>query len=381
LSSHGADGLNKEWSRQDLNSGMGAIPEDVVDLKKELEEKEILIADLEKECKLLRAEEKVREDDLRLIQEDIDAKFGSLDRHNNELRAKLEKVQKKASKAHDLEKAVNSLKEKLKEKEVAQNEENPAAKAPTGEIKHGENLAREQQIIELEEELEAAKTVIEFETSNEYVERLKKEVKAYKEGHRNLKRKVKVEQQLALKKSRKKDETIEFLQKEMMRMRKDVEFRLTQKKTTRSSVKLSLTEETQLQMHNLEDEITHWKGANIELEEELAKLRVEANEWKDKAKQGGYTGEKDDDDVLSAGDDESVVSFMSRLSHISKPFFQEDVSTAASSLFVSPLKDVESTPSQRSTRGLGGLWNRMKTPQGAASKNPAIPYTSGLLDD
>jgi hypothetical protein len=382
-SPHGADGLNKGKSRRASKSEMGAIPEDVVDLKKELEEKEILIADLEKECKSLREEEKVREDDLRLIQEDIDVKFASFDKHNNELRAKLEKAQKKASKAHDLEKTVHRLKEKLKEQEGAQKEEKPAAEAPPEEIKHGENLSREQHIIQLEEDLEAAKTVIEFESSNEYVERLKKEVKAYKEGHRNLKRKVKAEQQEALKKTRKKDETIEFLQKEMMKMRKDVEFRLSLKQTKRSSVKLSMTEETHQHMHDLEDEIIHWKGANIELEEELSKLRVEATDWKDRAKQSGYTGEKDDDDDddLSADDDESVVSFRSRLSHISKPFFQDDVSIASSSLFVSPLKESESTPGQRSMRGLGGLWNRMKTPQGAASKNPAIPYTSALLDD
>lgn len=378
LSTPTADGLNRGKPR-DFGLGMDAITEDVTDLKKELEEKEKLIADLEKECKSLRAEEKARDEDLRLIQEDIDVKFRKLEKHNTELRAKLEKAQKKAATVHDLEKSTTSLKEKVKNEDKSEQEEKSPAAASTGETKHGEILAREQRIIELEEELEAAKKVAEFESSDEYVERLKKEVKAYKEGHRNLKRKVKAEQQDALKRSRKKDATIQFLQKEMIKMRKDVEFRLTQQKSKRNSVKHSMKDVAQQQMQDLEEEIAHWKGANIELEGEVSKLREEANEWKTRAKQGGYTDENDDEDDLSA-DDESVLSFRSRLSQISKPFFQDDVSTA-SSLFVSPLKDLEKTPSGGGLRTLGGLWNRLKTPQGAAAQNPAIPYTSGLLDD
>eukprot|EP00980_Cylindrotheca_fusiformis_P008301 scaffold1736_cov127-Cylindrotheca_fusiformis.AAC.115 len=381
MGSASGEGLSRGKGREQSLS-MDAISEDAAGLKLELEEKEKQIAKLEEECKSLRAEEQAREEDLRLIQEDIDEKFAKLEKHNTELRSKYEKAQKKAAKAHDLEKAVRNLKEQLEEQAVPKREETMAATAATGDGTHGENLAREQRIIELEEELEAAKKVFEFEKSDDYVERLKKELKTYKDGHRNLKRKMKAEQQDFLKKSRKKDETIEFLQKEMIKMRKDVEFRLAQQKQKRNSAKISMTDAAQQQMQDLEDEIVHWKGANIELEEEVSKLRVEANDWKKRAKELGYTDDNgdDDDDELSGADDESVVSFRSRFSQMSSAFFHDDVSTTSSRFLKSPRDNMESTPSQRGLRGLGGLWKRMKSPQGAPN-NPAIPYTSGLLDD
>jgi hypothetical protein len=397
--------------KQNKGLPMKAISEDVDELKHNLEETKKGIAELESKCKALECEKKEiletqkkhgkqQEEDLRLIQEDIDDKFSKLEKHNGDLRNKLEKAQKKAQKAHDLEKAVKKLKEKVKRAKVndVEDEREETPPSPKEETKHGEVLAREQKIIDLEEKVEGYKRASEMTGTDEHVERLKQEIQAYKDGHRNLKKKVKRDQQEALEKSRKKDETIEFLQTEMIKMRKDVEFRMRKKSSVRRSARIPMTEQAQEQMQDLEEEISHWKGQNIDLEKQVITLTTTVSEWKAKAIAGGYkhsNQNNNDFDDLSGDDDESIFSFRSRLSGISKPFgqFDDDKSTVSSisrGLFFIPDTpggrndngDGDQTPpSARAIRGIGTLWNKMRQPLQNQTTNSAIPYTSTLEND
>ena len=381
LSKEGANTVENEVAR----GPMSAFSEGIQGLRQELEKKDLSITELESEVKMLKKEreemladqkeeEKLREEDLKLIQEDIDEKFSALENHNSELLAKLEKAEKKASKAVDLEEKVKKLKEKLKSKSKSAEDEEKKVASPGH---HSEQLEREQKIIELEESLEAAKKELEFQKSDEYTERLKKELKAYQQGHKNLKMKIKSNREEAQAKLRRKDETIEFLQKEMIRMRKDVEFRLVQKKKMRNTVQKSMTDEIQNQIQDLEDEITHFKTSNIGLEEEIAKLKIEAREWKEKALENGYNEGKegDDDDV----DDGTILSFRSRLSSIGKPYGDErSLGSRSNRLFFSP---GESDQPRGAMGALGGLWNRMKVPPAGVPQNGAVAFTMDMDDD
>lgn len=360
-SSHGGGKTKSRGMGSNLMSVPSEAEEDNSELQREIEKMKTTVAVLEEDNEALREEKErlikkhaeedlLRDEDLMMIQEDIDVKFKKLEKQNKELKAK-----------------VKQLKEEQKEL-------GGAPSAPGGGT-HGENLAREQRIIELEEELEAARKVMEFEKSDEYLERLKQEVKAYKEGQRDLKRQLRAEKDQARKKSRKKDETIEFLQKEMIKMRKDVEFKLSKQRSQRNLARQSLDDAGMQEMQNLEDEIAHWKGANIELEEDLVRVRSEISDWKEKAKSAGYRedGEEDSDD------DATVKSFKSRLSHLSRPLASVEPAAAASNFFSrSPGKFSSDNSTASRGLGLGGLWNKMTAPQDPA--NPA-PYSSGILDD
>lgn len=293
------------------------------------EEKIELIKTHEKESKL-------RDEDLQIIQTDIDERIGKIEKQNKDLRTKLDKAQKKAAKADELQKTIEDLKEEL---------EQSGGYRVSSEF-HGENLAREQKIIELEEELEAARKIIEFEKTDEYVERLKQEVKVCKEEKRELKKQIRSEKQKSLKRARKKDETVEFLQKEMMKMRKDVDFKLTQQRKQQSVAMNSLDDVGAQYVQDLEDEVGHWKGANIELEEDLVRIRSEVSEWKEKAKSAGYRDENEDDD---SADGDSVYTFKSRLTQITKQFTGE-ISPKASD-------DNENLDGSLGA-GLAGLWNK-----------------------
>jgi len=177
-----------------------------------------------------------------------------------------------------------------------------------------------------------------------------------------------------------KDETIEFLQKEMIKMRKDVEFKVSKQRRKRNSARQGLDEMGRLEMQELEDEVAHWKGANIEMEEELLKVRSEVKDWKEKAKSAGYKDENDEDSDIDDGG--SIKSFKSRLSRLSKPLASTDtvVSTASVNLFDRSRRNSPGNNNSAHSRGaitLGGLWNRMTAPE----PSPKDPYSSSILDN
>jgi chromosome segregation ATPase len=292
-----------------------------------------------------------------------------------ELSEALAQIQEKQSKIEELEEILKQL----NEEPLNQNTE--------------ESLVKEARTMQLEEELAAAKTELEEKSSGNYVTRLKNEIKTLKEVHKDMKNKLKREEQDSKAKLKKKDDAVSFMQNEMIKMRRDLDkFEKKEKKRAASKDKMAIGGgDLQQQIEDLEDEIDHWKAVNFELEDEVGIWKSEANELKKKMNNGINVKEDDDaDEEVSLG---SIRSFESRASSISKMskhshhslssitqndlFFVSDATSVTN--IPAPPPDEPSTPSQRAMRSLGGIWSKM-TEKPPTRTNSAIPYTMNLDD-
>jgi hypothetical protein len=286
----------------------------------------------------------------------------------------LAQIQEKQSKIEELEESLKQVNEDL----LNQNTE--------------KYLVKEARTMQLEEELVAAKTELEEQSSGNYVTRLKNEIKTLKEMHKDMKNKLKREEQDSKAKLKKKDDAVSFMQNEMIKMRRDLDkFEKKEKKRAASKDKANGGDDLQQQIEDLEDEIDHWKAVNFELEDEVGMWKSEANESKNKLNNGINVMEDDDaDEEASLG---SIQSFNSRTSSVSKMskhshhslssitqndlFFVSDATSMTN--IPPPPSDEPSTPSQRALRSLGGIWSKM-TEKPTTRTNPAIPYTMSLDD-
>jgi len=265
-------------------------------------------------------------------------------------------------------------------------------------------LAKDSRIRQLEDELAASKQTVESLSSGTYVEKLKEEVRFLMEAPKELKKRLKKEEKQAESKLKKKDDTIQFMQSEMVKMKKELT-RIVKREQRREASKEKREEGSlEEQMDDLENEIEHWRAVNDELEDEntalkaeVAASKAEVIEWKEKANEAVKMegkGKRPGDDDISEGSHESLTSEISKmrdfinfsehsidLSVLSKDdlFY---ISNASSEVDTNGNPDNNgeetSTPSQRALRSVTGLWTKMKGPQPGQPNTD--PYAIALDD-
>ncbi|KAL3925114.1 MAG: hypothetical protein SGILL_000619 [Bacillariaceae sp.] len=273
---------------------------------------------------------------------------------------------------------VRVLKEDISEKETTIQELGEKLKNTAANEVGGDDEGKDMLIIELQNQLVAAKKEASGYSSGDYVKRLKNEIKTLKHSYNELKKRMKRMEVDAQAELKRKDEALKSIHREMEKHKRERERLEKREKNlgTGGSV-----EEEGLKKHieDLEDEIDHWKATNADLEHELDLLKSEFSEWKRGREDG------DDDDDLSVGSLMSLNSHMSESA--SELFFVSDSSSMRSNRSISvgippPPGEEPSTPSQRAMRSVSNLWSKMKTEPGGAPP-PAIsaPYGAGMLDD
>jgi chromosome segregation ATPase len=300
------------------------------------------------------------------------ARLGNLENECHDLRLKLdlandvgsasEEIRKMQQQIADKDNTINSLEEKLKN--------------INGSNVDDDDSGKDLLIRELQNQLVAAKKTAEELNSGDYLNKLKLEIKSLRHAYNELKKRMKKEETDTHTKLKKKDDTIQFLQKEMLAIKRELERREKREKNVGSDFFVA---EGDLMKHveDLEDEIDHWKAINADLENELDLLKSEASEWK--------KSNKNKDDADSDGDS-SVGSNQSELSHHSIAsitsndlFFISDSNSMRGHRSVTSANE-SSAHNQRSLRSFSSLWSKMSRAEPTPQPNPAIPYGAGSLD-
>jgi DNA repair exonuclease SbcCD ATPase subunit len=299
--------------------------------------------------------------------------FSSMD---SELNDALDVLEKKEAKIKSLEEKLVKLEGQGQTSSNRSNEE---------DYDDGKDLL----IRELQNQLVAAKKDLQTYSTGDYVTRLKLEVKNLKIGYNDLKKRLKKEENDARALIKKKDESIQSMQKEIAGQKREIERREKREKNLGTDQKLP---DGDLEKHieDLEDEIDHWKATNADLEHELDTLKVEVSELKSKVE-----GSEDLDDDCSVGSIQSFTSQMSEQQQGMEKSNHSITSLRSNDLFfvsnsdsvrghrTVPTSEEPSTPSQRALRTVSDLWSKMRSGPDlpAHSNNPAIPYGIGSLDD
>merc|ERR1712003_230077 len=262
-------------------------------------DQETLIISLEKE-----------KERLRIIQIDNQSKLKKLEFENEDLRVKLDRVTKMTVNVKELPGNSKDLKDAMalvneKNKIIENLEEKIEKLSEKGKNDKSEEEGKDLLIRELQNQLVTTKKEANSLSSGSYVTRLKIEIKKLRESVKNLKKKVKDEEAASKLNMQRKDDSMKLLQKQMQKLKIELERREKREKNFGTDRQLN-NSDLQNHIDDLEDEISHWKSTNADLEMELESLKSGAVEPHDY-----YLSEDDIDDDCSVGSLASVNSRMS----------------------------------------------------------------------
>ncbi len=326
-------------------------------------EDESLIDSLEKE-----------KEDLRKTQMETQSKLRMLQFENDDLKAKLDRVSKMATenqkqipvKSTELVDA-QALVEK-KEKTIKDLEEKIEKLYANGGTSQAEEDGKDLLIRELQNQLVNSKKEASALSSGNYVTRLKLEIKKLRTSVNDLKKRLKDAEGIMKSNLEKKDDAMRLLEKQMQKFKIELERRDKREKNFGAGQGIS---DSALRDHieDLEDEISHWKSTNADLENELEALKSKADEQHD-----FYLSDDDIEDDCSIGSLASVNSKMSLgMSHEDNFFLSESMHS------VGTLEE-PATPS-RAMRTVSNIFSRMRNGPEPPNPNQSFPYGPGSLND
>jgi len=311
---------------------------------------------------------------LRIIQIDNQSKLKKLEFENEDLRVKLdrvtkmtENVKKLPGKSQDLTDALALLEEK---NTIIQNlEEKIDQLGKKDEKDKNEEEGKDLLIRELQNQLVTTKKEANSLSSGSYVTRLKIEIKKLRESVKNLKKKAKDEEAASRMYKLKRDNSVKLLQKQMQKLKNELERREKREKNFGTDRQLN-NSDLQNHIDDLEDEISHWKSTNADLEMELESLKSGAVEPHDY-----YLSEDDIDDDCSVGSLASVNSRMSlSVTHEDNFFLTESTHSNLSD------DQVTATPNKAMQR-VTDLWSKMRNAPEPPNIVQGFPYGPGSLND
>jgi len=327
-------------------------------------ENEALIASLTKE-----------KESLRKTQMETQSKLKMLQFENDDLKVKLDRVSKMATenqkqipvKSTDLADAQALVQEK--DKIIKDLDEKIKNLNSNGGTSQDEEDGKDLLIRELQNQLVNAKKEASTLSSGSYVTRLKLEIKKLRESVKDLKKRLKDAEIASKANMEKKDDSMRLLEKQMNKFKIELERRDKREKNFGSDQRIS---DSALQSHidDLEDEISHWKSTNADLENEVEALKSKVDEQHDY-----YLSEDDIEDDCSIGSLASVNSRMSlSMSHENDFFLSESTHSVNSTL------DEPATPS-RAMRTVSNIWSKMRNGPEPPNPNQSFPYGPGSLND
>ena len=325
-------------------------------------ENESLIDSLEKE-----------KEDLRKTQMETQSKLRMLQFENDDLQAKLDRVSKMATenqkqipvKSTELADA-QALVEK-KEKAIKDLEEKIDTLYANEGTSQAEEDGKDLLIRELQNQLVNSKKEASSLSSGGYVTRLKLEIKKLRTSVNDLKKRLKDAEGIMKSNLEKKDDAMRLLEKQMQKFKIELERRDKREKNFGAGQGIS---DSALRDHieDLEDEISHWKSTNADLENELEVLKSKVDEPHD-----FYLSDDDVEDDCSIGSLASVNSKMSLgMSHEDNWFLSDSTHR------VGALEE-PATPS-RAMRTVSNIFSRMRNSE-PPNPNQSFPYGPGTLND
>ena len=325
-------------------------------------EQETLISSLEKEKERLRS-----------LQIDNQSKLKKLEFENDDLLVKLdrmtqmtENVKELPGKSKDLANALALVEEK---NEVIQNlEEKIDELGKKDEKVRNEEEGKDLLIRELQNQLVTTKKEANSLSSGTYVTRLKLEIKKLRVSVQDLKKKVKDAEAASKLNMQRKDDSMKLLQKQRQKLKIELERREKREKNFGSDRQLN-NSDLQNHIDDLEDEISHWKSTNADLEMELENLKSRAGEPHEY-----YLSDDDIDDDCSIGSLASVNSRMSlSVTHEDNFFLTESTPSLSDD-------QVTATPNKAMQR-VTNLWSKMRNGPEPPNTVQGFPYAPGSLND
>lgn len=313
---------------------------------------------------------------LRKTQIETQSKLKRLEFENDDLKVKLDRVTKMATenqyqipvKHNDLA-DTQALIEK-KDKTIKRLEEKLEKLGANGGSNQDEEDGKDLLIRELQNQLVNTKKEASSLSSGSYVTRLKLEIKKLRESVRDLKKKLKDGDVAAKANLEKKDDSMRLLEKQMQKLKIELERRDKREKNFGADNQRISDSDLQDHIEDLEDEISHWKSTNADLENEIETLKSKVDEQPDY-----YLSDDDVDDDCSIGSLASVNSRMSlSVSHEDNFFLTDSTHSGVGSL------EEPQTPS-RAMRTVSNLWSKMRNGPEPPNQNQAFPYGPGSLND
>jgi len=333
--------------------------------KSQNSENEALIASLEEE------KEKLRRNQI-----DSKSKLKKLEFDNEDLRLKLDRFTKMMTdsskgfpaKNGDLSDALSLVDEKNKVIKNMEHEIKTLSKKATNNKDDEEG--KDMLIRELQNQLVNTKKEVSSLSSGTYVTRLKIEIKKLRGSVLDLKKKVKEEQTAARSNLQKKDDSMKLLEKQMQKLKIELE-RREKRENNLGAGKMLSNSDLQNHIEDLEDEISHWKSTNADLENELEVLKLKVHDPSEYLD----SDEDADDDDCSIGSLASVNSRMSLSVSHEDNFFLADSNHSNCSA-----SDEAGTPT-RAMRAVNNIWSKMRNGPEPPHANQAFPYGPGSLND
>jgi len=333
--------------------------------KSQNSENEALIASLEEEKETLRRN-----------QIDSKSKLKKLEFDNEDLRLKLDRFTKMMTdsskgfpaKNGDLSDALSLVDEKNKVIKNMEHEIKTLSKKATNNKDDEEG--KDMLIRELQNQLVNSKKEASSLSSGTYVTRLKIEIKKLRGSVLDLKKKVKEAQAAARSNLQKKDDSMKLLEKQMQKLKIELE-RREKRENNLGAGKMLSNSDLQNHIEDLEDEISHWKSTNADLENELEVLKLKVHDPSEYLD----SDEDADDDDCSIGSLASVNSRMSLCVSHEDNFFLADSNHSNCSA-----SDEAGTPT-RAMRAVNNIWSKMRNGPEPPHANQAFPYGPGSLND
>jgi len=279
-------------------------------LKKESDKISVVNNDVTSKNEELIASLEQEKERLRRTQINTQSKLRKLEFESDDLRSKLDRVTKMKMentkeipvKKSDLTNALALVEEK---KKVIQSlEEKIERFGENGERNKSEEEGKDLLIRELQNQLVNTKKEANSLSSGSYVTRLKIEIKKLRVSVLDLKKRVKDAEATAKSDLQKKDGSMKLLEKQMQKFKIELERRDKREKNLGTDQKLRNCD-LQDHIEDLEDEISHWKSTNADLENEIETLKCNVNDQND------FLSDEDIDDDCSIGSLASVNSRMS----------------------------------------------------------------------
>lgn len=229
----------------------------------------------------------------------------------------------------------------------------------------GDEEGKDLLIQELQNQLVIAKK----ETSGGYVNRLKNEIKTLKGNIRHLKNRMKQEDYISKSVIKKKDDAYILLGKQMEKLKFELERRDKRDKNLGSD-EIHSNSDLKHHIEDLEDEISHWKSTNADLENEVENLKAIVDEVK------GNLQSNDRDE----NDDSSAASFEVSISASQHDGYFVSNSIPTASLSNSSRHDMLS-PGTNAIKKVTNLWSKMRHGPESPSPHQPFPYAAGSLNE
>jgi len=215
---------------------------------------------------------------------------------------------------------------------------------------------------ELQRQLVTTKKEAQQLSSGSYLTKLRHEIKTLKTNVRDLNKKLKNDEYTSRRNLKKKDDTIWSLERQIKKLKYEIERR---EKYDQKLNKKSRDIELKDRVAYLQEEISHWKSANNELETEMQDLKSKSNEIDHSCHHDEIIDDSSHRSQQSSFNSKEGSSFV--LSRASS------VGSNTGSIHPSEEREPSTPGEQAKKQVLGG-------PE-PPNPNPAVPYAPGSLND